>query len=107
MFFVTHSEGFVTICRLQIPNKVQLEADHHQRITTRFTLKDTTGKSITAHQTFVRLTNQKTQQEVIFVAEEDGAGAYRFELVSLRCHQLACKSIVALKTTVVLRCEQI
>jgi len=71
-------------CRLQMPNKVQLEADHHQRITTRFTLADvTTSKTITAHQTFVRLTNQKTKQEVIFVAEEDGASAYRFDLVSL------------------------
>jgi hypothetical protein len=73
---------YLTVHRLQIPNKIQLEADHHQRITTRFTLTDNTGKSITAHQTFIRLTNQKTRQEVIFVAEEDGAGAYRFDLVS-------------------------
>jgi len=67
--------------KLQIPNKVSLEADHHQRITTRFTLADVlTSKTITAHQTFVRLSNQKTKQEVIFVAEEDSAGAYRFDL---------------------------
>lgn len=66
-----------------MPNKVQLEADHHQRIATRFKLTDVvTGKSITAHQTFMRLINQKTKQEVIFVVEEDGAGAYRFDLVS-------------------------
>jgi oligosaccharyltransferase complex subunit delta (ribophorin II) len=69
-----------------MPNKQQLEVDHHQRITTRFTLTDSaTGKSITAHQTFIRLTNQKTKQEAIFVAEEDGAGAYRFDLVNYLC----------------------
>lgn len=67
--------------KLEMPNKVQLEADYHQRITTRFIVKDlATGKAMTAHQTFMRLTNQKTKQEVIFVAEEDGTGAYRFDL---------------------------
>jgi oligosaccharyltransferase complex subunit delta (ribophorin II) len=67
--------------KLQLPNKVQLEADHHQKITTRFMLKDTvTGKPMTAHQTFIRLTNLKTKQEVIFVAEEDDGDTYRFDL---------------------------
>jgi oligosaccharyltransferase complex subunit delta (ribophorin II) len=67
--------------KLQMPNKVQLEVDHHQKIVTRFTLSDAvTGKPLTAHQTFVRLTNQKTKQEVIFVAEEDESSTYRFDL---------------------------
>jgi oligosaccharyltransferase complex subunit delta (ribophorin II) len=67
--------------KLELPNKIQLEADYHQRITTRFSLKDaTSGRTVTAHQTFMRLTNQKTKQEVIFVAEDDGAGVYRFDL---------------------------
>jgi len=36
---------------------------------------------VTAHQTFVRLTNEKTGQEVIFVAEEEaGSSLYRFDL---------------------------
>jgi len=65
-----------------VPNKAQLEADYHQRLTTRFLLKDAaTGKPVTAHQTFVRLMNVKTKQEVIYVAEEDSAGTYRFDLV--------------------------
>jgi len=65
-----------------MPNKAQLEADYHQRLTTRFSLKDaTSGKVVTAHQTFVRLMNIKTKQEVIYVAEEDDAGSYRFDLV--------------------------
>ena len=65
-----------------MPNKAQLEADYHQRLTTRFSLKDaTSGKAVTAHQTFVRLMNVKTKQEVIYVAEEDTAGSYRFDLV--------------------------
>ena len=68
--------------RLQMPNKAQLEADHHQRLTTRFSLRDAANsRPLTAHQTFVRLMNVKTKQEVIYVAEEDSAGAYRFELV--------------------------
>jgi len=70
-----------------MPNKVQLEADYHQRLTTRFSLKDaTSGKPVTAHQTFVRLMNMKTSQEVIYVAEEDTAGTYRFDLVHHRVH---------------------
>jgi len=65
-----------------MPNKVELEADHHQRLTTRFSLKDVaSGKAVTAHQTFVRLMNVKTKQEVIYVAEEDSTGSYRFDLV--------------------------
>ena len=65
-----------------MPNKAQLEADHHQRLTTRFSLKDaTSGRPVTAHQTFVRLMNIKTKQEVIYVAEEDSPGTYRFDLV--------------------------
>ena len=74
----------VSLCcrRLQMPNKAQLEADHHQRLTTRFSLKDaTSGRPVTAHQTFVRLMNMKTKQEVIYVAEEDSPGTYRFDLV--------------------------
>jgi len=67
--------------KLEMPNKVQLEADYHQRLMMKFSLKDAaTGKMLSAHQTFVRLTNTKTQQEVIFVAEDDGTGVHRFDL---------------------------
>lgn len=67
--------------KIQHPNKIALEADYHQRLTVRFTVLDkVAGKAMEAHQTFVRLTNTKTKQEVIFVAEEDTAKAYKFEL---------------------------
>jgi oligosaccharyltransferase complex subunit delta (ribophorin II) len=67
--------------KVEMPNKIQLEADYHQRLMMKFSLKDSaTGKTLTAHQTFIRLTNTKTKQEVIFVAEDDSAGIYRFDL---------------------------
>lgn len=36
---------------------------------------------MTAHQTFIRLSNQKTGDEIIFVAEADNMNVYRFDLV--------------------------
>jgi len=48
----------------------------------RFSIREEASKQpITAHQTFVRLTNIKTKQEVIFVAEEEAGGSvYKFDL---------------------------
>lgn len=49
----------------------------------RFTLKDkNTKEPITVHQAFVKLTNQATAQEIIFVAEPDVSKSYRFDMVS-------------------------
>jgi len=48
-----------------------------------FDLKDlNSGESVTAHQTFIRLTNVKTQQEIFFVAEPNSNDHYTFTLVS-------------------------
>ncbi|XP_064653150.1 dolichyl-diphosphooligosaccharide--protein glycosyltransferase subunit 2-like [Lineus longissimus] len=69
--------------KLQHPNKAAniLEADHHQKVIAKFQLKDkTSGALMTAHQTFVRLTNQKTKQEVIFTASADSVKNYKFNL---------------------------
>ncbi|XP_013402149.1 dolichyl-diphosphooligosaccharide--protein glycosyltransferase subunit 2 [Lingula anatina] len=69
--------------KVQHPKKASstFEADHHQRIIMRFTLRDMTANAaMTAHQTFVRLTNQKSKQEIVFVAEADNADVYRFDL---------------------------
>ncbi|KAK7480622.1 hypothetical protein BaRGS_00028094 [Batillaria attramentaria] len=69
--------------KLVHPNKAQvpLEADSHQKILMRFALKDRlTGKLMTAHQTFVRLTNLKTKQEIIFVSEADNSLTNKFDL---------------------------
>ena len=60
-----------------------LEADHHQKVVMRFSLRDKSAdQPMVAHQTFVRLTYAKTQDEIIYVAEADAGSTYRFELVS-------------------------
>ncbi|XP_076457036.1 dolichyl-diphosphooligosaccharide--protein glycosyltransferase subunit 2-like [Babylonia areolata] len=69
--------------KLVHPNKAQntLEADYHQKILMRFQLKDRlTGQLMAAHQTFVRLTNLKSKQEIIFVSEADGTLTNKFDL---------------------------
>ncbi|PVD32395.1 hypothetical protein C0Q70_07829 [Pomacea canaliculata] len=69
--------------KLVHPNKAQvpLEADYHQKILMRFVLKDKLSNQLmAAHQTFVRLTNVKTKQEIIFVSEADAALLNKFDL---------------------------
>lgn len=70
--------------RTQYPQKLTtaLEADFHQKLLMKFTLKDkSSGETFTAHQTFVKLTNTDTKQEIIFVAEADSTNNYKFDLV--------------------------
>uniref|UniRef100_A0A6I8NMG8 Dolichyl-diphosphooligosaccharide--protein glycosyltransferase subunit 2 n=1 Tax=Ornithorhynchus anatinus TaxID=9258 RepID=A0A6I8NMG8_ORNAN len=56
-------------------------ADGHQNFALSFQLVDRNGGAeLTPHQTFVRLLNQRTGQEVVFVAEPDSRNVYRFEL---------------------------
>lgn len=63
------------------PNKISTEADFHQKFLVKFTVADKqTGSPISPHQTFVRLLNEKTQHEVIYVAEEDSSRTYKFDL---------------------------
>lgn len=69
--------------RVEHPNKAKVSfmADSHQNFALTFQLIDeTTGVELTPHQTFVRLHNQKTGQEVVFVAEPDSKNVYKFEL---------------------------
>ncbi|KAL7837805.1 hypothetical protein SRHO_G00275160 [Serrasalmus rhombeus] len=69
--------------RVEYPNKGKASfiADSHQNFAMTFQLVDeTTGVELTPHQTFVRLHNQKTGQEVVFVAEPDSKNLYKFEL---------------------------
>lgn len=64
--------------------KTTLEADFHQKLIMKFTLKDkSSGKSFAAHQTFVKLTNVDSKQEIIFVAEADSNNVNKFDLVSV------------------------
>lgn len=57
---------------VSFPNKLNalLNADHQQMILLRTLLVDeSTDKSITVHQAFVLLVNEKTKEEIVFVAE--------------------------------------
>uniref|UniRef100_A0A8D0BL53 Dolichyl-diphosphooligosaccharide--protein glycosyltransferase subunit 2 n=1 Tax=Salvator merianae TaxID=96440 RepID=A0A8D0BL53_SALMN len=69
--------------RVTYPAKAKgsFTADSHQNFALSFQLIDVnTGAELIPHQTFVRLHNQKTEQEVVFVAEPDSKNIYKFEL---------------------------
>ncbi|XP_037534610.1 dolichyl-diphosphooligosaccharide--protein glycosyltransferase subunit 2 isoform X3 [Nematolebias whitei] len=69
--------------RVDYPSKAKssFTADSHQNFAMSFQLVDVnTKQELTPHQTFVRLHNQKTGQEVVFVAEPDSKNLYKFEL---------------------------
>ncbi|ETE72292.1 Dolichyl-diphosphooligosaccharide--protein glycosyltransferase subunit 2, partial [Ophiophagus hannah] len=69
--------------RVTYPAKAKgsFTADSHQNFALSFQLVDVnTGAELIPHQTFVRLHNQKTGQEVVFVAEPDSKNIYKFEL---------------------------
>ncbi|XP_069508396.1 dolichyl-diphosphooligosaccharide--protein glycosyltransferase subunit 2 isoform X2 [Ambystoma mexicanum] len=71
------------MARVAYPSKAKgsLTADSHQNLALSFQLSDVnTGGEVSPHQTFVRLHNHKTGQEVIFVAEPDTKNVYKFEL---------------------------
>lgn len=69
--------------RVEYPSKAKtpFTADSHQNVAISFQLVDINSRvELTPHQTFVRLHNQKTGQEVVFVAEPDSKNVYKFEL---------------------------
>ncbi|XP_067410479.1 dolichyl-diphosphooligosaccharide--protein glycosyltransferase subunit 2 isoform X2 [Emydura macquarii macquarii] len=69
--------------RVAYPAKAKgsFTADSHQNFALSFQLVDVnSGAELIPHQTFVRLHNQKTGQEVVFVAEPDSKNVYKFEL---------------------------
>ncbi|KAK3699752.1 hypothetical protein QZH41_015601, partial [Actinostola sp. cb2023] len=58
-----------------------IEADYHQKIVMRFSIKSVSSDELlTPHQAFVRLTNQKTNQEIFFVPEPESNKMYKFDL---------------------------
>lgn len=75
----------------KFPEVFQL--DHQQKINFRFDLlDDQTGKVMSVHQAFVRFTD-KSGAEIIFIAEQDVAKAYKFEMdVGLRAGDFGGKS---------------
>ncbi|KAL1115746.1 hypothetical protein AAG570_006036 [Ranatra chinensis] len=65
------------------PSKLEqtLEVDSLQKLVIRFSLKDKSSeKSVGVHQAFVRLSHERTQQELIFVTETDSSNNYRLDL---------------------------
>jgi len=71
-----------SLASVSYPGKAgDLSADSQQKIVMKFRVKDLTdGAYITPHQAFVRFVSQSTGQEVIFVAEPDKNGLYKFEV---------------------------
>lgn len=57
-----------------------LDADFHQNVVIKFNLADKAGETLQAHQTFVRVSNIKTGQEVTFTADADTSDICRFTL---------------------------
>ncbi|XP_073251007.1 dolichyl-diphosphooligosaccharide--protein glycosyltransferase subunit 2-like [Porites lutea] len=58
-----------------------IEADYHQKVVMKFSLKSvSSGDLFTPHQAFVRLTNEKTKQEIFFVAEPEPSKVFKFDL---------------------------
>lgn len=56
-------------------SNVVIEADHHQKLILKFAIKDkASGALVNPHQVFALLTNDKTKQEIIFVAEVSSIG---------------------------------
>ena len=68
-----------------------IDADHHQKVVMKFSLKsESSGELFTPHQAFVRLTNEKTKQEIFFVTEPEPSKVFKFDLVSLPAKDDAC-----------------
>ncbi len=85
--------------RLQHPNKAAnpLEADHQQKITMRFGLRDrAAGQLMAVHQAFVRFSPASPAEGAtapVFVAEQDPTtNTYKFDMVSVcvRCNVCVC-----------------
>ena len=66
-----------------------IDADYHQKVVMKFSLKsESSGDLFTPHQAFVRLTNEKTKQEIFFVTEPEPSKVFKFDLVSFCLHCL-------------------
>ena len=72
------------LCRIQFPGalKSELEADFHQKIIMKFTLKELSGAPTTVHQAFIRLTHKASGREIFFVAQAED-NVYKFSLVRM------------------------
>ena len=72
--------------RLTYPKALsdKLDLDYHQKLTVKFQVKDQQGgEFLRVQQAFVRLTNKKSNKEVIYLAEATGGdnALYKAEVV--------------------------
>ena len=85
LFQVHYFTFYVLFFSVKYPAAITtvIEADYHQKVVMKFSLKSvSSGDLFTPHQAFVRLTNEKTKQEIFFVAEPEPSKVFKFDLVS-------------------------
>ncbi|KAG7310862.1 hypothetical protein JYU34_003693 [Plutella xylostella] len=72
------------------PNKLSevLQADHMQKVSLKFSVRDKANKPVAVQQAFVHIGSAQHDEETIFVAEPDNTKAYKVELnvASLSSH---------------------
>ncbi|XP_045524133.1 dolichyl-diphosphooligosaccharide--protein glycosyltransferase subunit 2 isoform X2 [Pieris brassicae] len=70
------------VTTLAFPNKLTdvLQADHLQKVSLKFSVKDKWGKPVLVQQAFVRVAPSSGDDEAIFVAEPDNTKAYKVDL---------------------------
>ncbi|KAI5631326.1 oligosaccharyltransferase subunit ribophorin II domain-containing protein [Phthorimaea operculella] len=70
------------ITTVAYPNKLtdKLQADHLQKVSLKFTVKDKYNKAVLVQQAFVRVGSQASDDETVFVAEPDNSKAYKVDL---------------------------
>ncbi|CAH0694841.1 unnamed protein product [Spodoptera exigua] len=83
------------------PNKLteKLQADHLQKVSLKFSVRDKYDKAVLVQQAFVRVGGAAGDDETIFVAEPDNTKAYKVELVSALHipHSHHCVQLFSLK----------
>uniref|UniRef100_A0A1E1WVG2 Dolichyl-diphosphooligosaccharide--protein glycosyltransferase subunit 2 n=1 Tax=Pectinophora gossypiella TaxID=13191 RepID=A0A1E1WVG2_PECGO len=70
------------ITTVNYPNKLtdHLQADHLQKVSLKFSVRDKYNTPVLVQQAFVRVASTKGDDETIFVAEPDNSKAYKVEL---------------------------
>ncbi|CAH1639378.1 unnamed protein product [Spodoptera littoralis] len=76
------------------PNKLtdKLQADHLQKVSLKFSVRDKYDKPVLVQQAFVRVA--AADDETIFVAEPDNTKAYKVELRRFQPHRLARRDVL-------------
>lgn len=84
--------------RLTYPNVLseKLEVDYHQKLIVKFQIKEKQSEELLhAQQAFLRLTNKKSNKEVIYLAEATGGvnAQYKAEVVGEKQKRIRCMEV--------------